>query len=208
MIPEVRGKQDLAGQKAEQQARISNMFPTPPTSVTWGGSQNSITIGINGADVKAAKDGAHVTAKADQDGAEAEVKKGDAKVGASGKWDGSEFGLKTEVGPRQVRLQGAQEGRRLGLDGRARDPALGRGGRRAARRVAAPSAARTPRSPSRSATSRAAGRRRTGSCATGWRRSSRRSTPSARSRGARSRARRCASRARRTAAAGAPASRS
>jgi hypothetical protein len=74
------------------------MFPTPPTSVTWGGSQNSITIGISDADIKAAKDGAHFTAKAGKEGGEAEIKQGDAKVGVSGKWDGSEFGLKTEVG--------------------------------------------------------------------------------------------------------------
>jgi hypothetical protein len=99
VIPEVRGKKDLAGERAQQQARISNMFPTPPTSVTWGGSQNSITIGINGADIKAAPGGAHVTAKAGKEGAEAELQQGDAKVGASGKWDGSEFALKTQVGP-------------------------------------------------------------------------------------------------------------
>jgi hypothetical protein len=43
VLPETRGKPDLGGRKAEQEARISNLFPTPPTSVTFGGSQTSVT---------------------------------------------------------------------------------------------------------------------------------------------------------------------
>jgi len=93
VAPETRGKPDLGGQKAEQEARISNLFPTPPTSVTFGGSKTSVTVGINGAELKTGK----VTTKADKEGAEAELKKGDVKVGVSGKWDGSEFALKTDV---------------------------------------------------------------------------------------------------------------
>lgn len=96
-VPGTRGKRDLGGQQAQQRASIANMLPSPPTSVTIGASKTSLTIGIQGAELKTAKDGAHVTAKADQEGAEAEVRKGDVKVGASGKWDGSSFGLKTEV---------------------------------------------------------------------------------------------------------------
>lgn len=94
-VPATRTTPSLAGQKAEQEARISNLFPTPPTSVTFGGSQTSVTVGISGAELKAQPG---ITVKADKDGAGAELKKGDVKLGASGKWDGSEFGLKTEVG--------------------------------------------------------------------------------------------------------------
>ena len=63
-----------------------------------------------------------------------ESKKGDAKVGVSGKWDGSAFGVKTEVGVGEVRRQGRAQGRRLEVVGRARVPARGRRGRGAARR--------------------------------------------------------------------------
>jgi hypothetical protein len=94
VVPETRGKPDLGGQNVEWAARISNMFPIPPTSVTFGGSQTSFTIGIKGAELKTGK----ITTKATPGGAETELKQGDVKVGASGKWDGSEFGLKTEVG--------------------------------------------------------------------------------------------------------------
>ena len=94
VVPETRAKQDLGGQNAEWAARIANAFPIPPTSVTFGGSQTSFTIGIKGAELKTGK----LTTKAGKEGAETELKQGDVKVGASGKWDGSEFGLKTEVG--------------------------------------------------------------------------------------------------------------
>ena len=95
-VPATRRKPDLGGQKAEQESRISNLFPIPPTSVTFGGSQTSIKVGISGAELKAGKGALKVTA--DKEGAEAEVKGNGAKVGVSGKWDGSEFALKTEVG--------------------------------------------------------------------------------------------------------------
>jgi hypothetical protein len=96
-VPQRRGKNDLGGKKAAQEASIANMLPSPPTSVTVGGSKTSLTVRIAEAELKTAKEGAHVTAKADKEGAEAEVKKGDVKAGVSGKWDGSEFGVKTEV---------------------------------------------------------------------------------------------------------------
>jgi hypothetical protein len=96
-VPQTRGKNELGGKKAAREASISNMFPTPPTSVTVGGSQTSLTVRIAEAELKTAKDGTKVTAKADKEGAEAEVKKGDAKAGVSAKWDGSSFGVKTEV---------------------------------------------------------------------------------------------------------------
>ena len=92
-VPETRTKQDIAGQNTEWASRIANAFPVPPTSVTFGGSKNSVTIGIHGAEIKTGK----LTTTADKEGAEAELKQGGAKVGVSGKWDGSEFGLKTEV---------------------------------------------------------------------------------------------------------------
>ena len=98
-LPMVRGKKDLAGQHATAQASIANSFPKPPTSVTIGASRTSLTVRIAEAELKTAVDGAHVKAKADQEGAEAEVKKGDVKAGVNAKWDGSAFGLKTEVGP-------------------------------------------------------------------------------------------------------------
>jgi hypothetical protein len=96
-VPQVRGKNELGGKKASQEASISNMLPTPPTSVTVGGSKTSLTVRIAEAELKTSKDGARLTAKADKEGAEAEVKKGDVKAGASAKWDGSSFGVKTEV---------------------------------------------------------------------------------------------------------------
>ena len=95
-VPATRRKPDLGGQKAEQESRISNLFPIPPTSVTFGGSQTSIKVGISGAELKTGKGALKVTAG--KEGAEAELKGNGAKVAVSGKWDGSEFALKTEVG--------------------------------------------------------------------------------------------------------------
>jgi hypothetical protein len=83
----------LGGRQAEQEARIANLFPSVPTKITFGSSKDSVTLGISGAEVKTSG----VTVKAGPDGAEAEVKKGDVSVGASGKWDGTAFGLKTDV---------------------------------------------------------------------------------------------------------------
>ena len=94
VVPETRSKPDLGGQNVEWAARISNLFPIPPTSVTFGGSQTSLTVGIKGAELKTGK----ITTKAGVGGPESEIKQGPVKVGVSGKWDGSEFGLKTEVG--------------------------------------------------------------------------------------------------------------
>ena len=110
------------------------MLPKPPTSVTIGASKTSLTVRIAEAELKTAVDGVHGSVKADKEGAEAEVKKGDVKAGVSGKWDGSSFGVKTEVGRREVRRQGRAQGRQLEVVGRARVPARGRRGRRAARR--------------------------------------------------------------------------
>lgn len=98
-VPWKRGKPDLGGQKAQREASIANMFPKVPTSVTVGWSSTSITVGVSGAELKTAADGAHITGKAGKEGGEAEIKKGDFKAGVEGKWDGSGFGVKTEVGP-------------------------------------------------------------------------------------------------------------
>jgi hypothetical protein len=97
-VPHRRGKPDLGGQHAQRAASIANSLPMPPTSVTIGASQTSLTVRIVGAELKTAKDGVHGTVKADDEGAEAEVRKGNVKAGVSSKWDGSSFGLKTEVG--------------------------------------------------------------------------------------------------------------
>jgi hypothetical protein len=97
VVPESRGKSSLGGDQAQHEAKLSNLFPSPPTSVTFGASKTSITLGISGAEVKTRKDGTGVKVKGDQDGAEVEIKKGDVSVGASGKWDGKSFGVKTEV---------------------------------------------------------------------------------------------------------------
>jgi hypothetical protein len=94
VVPETQGKPDLGTHKAEQEARISNLFPTPPTSVTFGSSKTNVTIGIGDAAIKLGK----LTVKADKEGGSVQHKDGDLKVGVSGKWDGSEFGLKTDVG--------------------------------------------------------------------------------------------------------------
>ena len=202
-VPATRRKPDLGGQKAEQESRISNLFPIPPTSVTFGGSQTSIKVGISGAELKAGKGAVKVTA--DKEGAEAELKGNGAKVGVSGKWDGSEFALKTEVGGVKFESKVHHKGDGWGWSGGLVIPLSAR------RPTSCPtsarrSAARTPRSPSRSATSRAAGRSPTVTSRGGWPRSSRRSTPPRTSPGA-SPARRCASRALPTAAAGPRASR-
>jgi hypothetical protein len=97
-VPYRRTKRDLAAQNIEYAARIANLLPKPPTSVTIGASQTSLTIRLVEAELKTAKDGVHGSVKGDREGAEAEVKKGAVKAGVSGKWDGSAFGVKTEVG--------------------------------------------------------------------------------------------------------------
>jgi hypothetical protein len=94
VVPETQGKPDLGTHKAAQEAKISNLFPTPPTSVTFGSSKTNVTIGIGDAAIKLGK----LTVKADKEGGSVQHKDGDLKVGVSGKWDGSEFGLKTDVG--------------------------------------------------------------------------------------------------------------
>lgn len=98
-VPMVRGKNDLAGQHATAQASIANALPKPPTSVTVSASRTSLTVRIAEAELKTAVDGTHITAKGDKEGAEVEAKKGDVKAGVNAKWDGSAFGVKTEVGP-------------------------------------------------------------------------------------------------------------
>jgi hypothetical protein len=92
-LPARRTKRDLAAQNIEYAARIANMLPKPPTSVTIGSSKTSLTVRIAEAELKARG----VTVKADDEGGSAELKQGGSKVGVSGKWDGSSFGLKTEV---------------------------------------------------------------------------------------------------------------
>jgi hypothetical protein len=96
-LPSRRTKRELGAQNIEYAARIANMLPKPPTSVTIGASKTSLTIRIAEAELKTSGAGVHATVKGDDEGAEAELKKGGAKVGVSGKWDGSSFGLKTEV---------------------------------------------------------------------------------------------------------------
>ena len=98
-VPWSRTKADLGGQKKQREASIANLFPKVPTSVDVGWSSTKITVSVSGAELKTVDDGAHITAKAGKEGAETEVKKGDVKAGVEGKWDGSAFGVKTEVGP-------------------------------------------------------------------------------------------------------------
>ena len=92
-VPASRAGASLGQKKAEQEASIANRFPKPPTSVTVGNAQTYVKVEIVSAELKAP----HVTVKADKEGGSAEYERGGAKVGVSGKWDGSEFGLKTEV---------------------------------------------------------------------------------------------------------------
>jgi hypothetical protein len=80
-IPLSRTKASLGGQKSQMEAKLSNLFPTPPTSITFGSSTTSVTLGISGAEIK-----------------------GPAKTSIQGSWDGSAFGLKTDVGG--VKLSG------------------------------------------------------------------------------------------------------
>ncbi len=92
-VPMTRAGANLGQKKAEQEASIANAFPKPPTSVTVGNAKTYVKVEIVSAELKSSG----FTVKADKEGGKAEYNKGDAKVGVSGKWDGSEFGIKTEV---------------------------------------------------------------------------------------------------------------
>ena len=92
-VPMTRAGAGLGQKKAEQEASIANAFPKPPTSVTVGNAKTYVKVEIVSAELKSSG----FTVKADKEGGKAEYEKGDAKVGVSGKWDGSEFGIKTEV---------------------------------------------------------------------------------------------------------------
>jgi hypothetical protein len=99
-VPEARGQASLGGKKAETEAKIANLFPKVPTSVTFGSSTHSLTLGINGAEIKLPG----TTFKATPGGPSVEVKDGDTKTTISGGWDGKSFGIKTDVGG--VKLEG------------------------------------------------------------------------------------------------------
>ncbi len=92
-VPATRAGASMGQKKQEQEASIANRFPKPPTSVTVGNAQTYVKVEIVSAELKTPV----IKAKVDKEGGEAEYEKGGAKVGVSGKWDGSEFGLKTEV---------------------------------------------------------------------------------------------------------------
>jgi hypothetical protein len=92
-IPQTRTKASLGGQKSQMEAKLSNLFPTPPTSVTFGSSTTSVTLGINGAEIK----GPGTKLKAGPDGPSLETKDGAVKTTIQGSWDGSAFGIKTDV---------------------------------------------------------------------------------------------------------------
>jgi hypothetical protein len=99
-VPETRGKPTLGGQKAEMESKIANLFPKVPTSVTFGGGTQSLTLGINGAEIKLPG----TTYKATPGGPSVEIKEGEAKTTVSGSWDGKSFGIKTDV--QGVKLEG------------------------------------------------------------------------------------------------------
>jgi hypothetical protein len=96
-IPDVRGKLDASGLTKQAEASIANALPSVPTSVSLRGSAGTLTLSISGVKLQTAKDGVHITAEAGKDGPSVEAKKGDVSAGASAKWDGSEFGIKTQV---------------------------------------------------------------------------------------------------------------
>jgi hypothetical protein len=96
-IPDVRGKVDASGLTKQAEASIANALPSIPTSVSLRGSAGVLTLSISGVKLQTAKNGVHVTAEAGKDGPSVEAKKGDVSAGASAKWDGSEFGIKTQV---------------------------------------------------------------------------------------------------------------
>jgi hypothetical protein len=96
-IPEERKKVDATGLTKQAEASIANALPSVPTSVSLSGSAGSLTLSISGVQIKTKVGGAQVKVDAGKDGPSAEVKKGDVSVGASAKWDGTEFGLKTQV---------------------------------------------------------------------------------------------------------------
>jgi hypothetical protein len=96
-IPEERKKVDATGLTKQAEASIGNALPSVPTSVSLSGSAGSLTLSISGVQIKTKVGGAQVKVDAGKDGPSAEVKKGDVSVGASAKWDGTEFGLKTQV---------------------------------------------------------------------------------------------------------------
>jgi hypothetical protein len=96
-IPDTRGKVDATGMTKQAEASIANSLPSIPTSVTLSGSAGQLTLSISGVQLKTSKDGVHVTVDAGKDGPSVEAKKGDVSAGASAKWDGTEFGIKTQV---------------------------------------------------------------------------------------------------------------
>jgi hypothetical protein len=96
-IPDVRGKTDASGMTKQAEASIANALPSVPTSVSLSGAAGTLTLSISGVKLQTAKDGVHVTVDAGKDGPSVEAKKGDVSAGASAKWDGSEFGIKTQV---------------------------------------------------------------------------------------------------------------
>ena len=114
-------------------ASIANMLPKPPTSVTIGASKTSLTVRIAEAELKTAKDGVHGSVKADEEGAEAEVKKG-RRQGGRLRQVGRQLVRRQDRGRgREVRRQGRAQGRQLEVVGRARLPA-----RRATRSTSCP----------------------------------------------------------------------
>lgn len=96
-IPDSRGKVDAAGVTKQAEASIANSLPSIPTSVSLSGSAGVLTLSISGVQLKTATGGAHVTVDAGKDGPSVEVKKGELSAGASAKWDGTEFGIKTQI---------------------------------------------------------------------------------------------------------------
>ena len=96
-IPEERTKVDATGLTKQAEAAIGNALPSVPTSVSLSSSAGNLTLSISGVKLKTSVGGAKVTVDAGKDGPSAEVKKGDVSAGASAKWDGTEFAIKTQV---------------------------------------------------------------------------------------------------------------
>jgi hypothetical protein len=96
-IPEERAKVSAGGLTKQAEASIANALPSVPTSVSFSGAAGALTLSISGVQLKTKVGGAQLKVDAGKEGPSAEVKKGDVSAGASAKWDGTEFGLKTQV---------------------------------------------------------------------------------------------------------------
>ena len=107
-VPSTRSKPDLGGQHAQRAASIANAFPTPPTSVTIGGSKTSLTVRIAEAEAQ------------DREGWRPRYGQGRRRRRRGGGSEGQREGRRLrQVGRQLVRPQDRGRGRQVRRQGRA-----------------------------------------------------------------------------------------